>query len=97
MTWGSLVVDERHVAHLVTLGVIWADSTQAGTRTSLDMLGFGLSPLGAEMDFAVRLAAKRIIERHTNFQLAINCAIREPTRLKTAAPHTAVPHTGSPS
>jgi DNA-binding transcriptional MerR regulator len=42
------------------------DGAQAWTLTSSDMLGYGLSLLGTQMDFAVQLASKQIIERHTS-------------------------------
>ncbi|MGH2843900.1 MAG: MerR family transcriptional regulator [Solirubrobacteraceae bacterium] len=68
-------VDDAELSRLVTLGVIRRDSTpsdnpsdgtQTWTLTSPDMLGYGLSLLGTEMDFAVQLASKQIIERHTS-------------------------------
>ncbi|MGH4002359.1 MAG: MerR family transcriptional regulator, partial [Pseudonocardiaceae bacterium] len=58
-------LDDDKLARLVTLGVIRRDD-DAWTLTSPDMLGYGLSLLDAEMDFDVQLAAKQIIERHTN-------------------------------
>ena len=42
------------------------DSAQTWILTSADMLGYGLSMLDTEMDFAVQLAFKQIIERHTS-------------------------------
>jgi hypothetical protein len=48
------------------LGVIRRDGTQSWTLSSPDMLGYGLSLLDTELDFAVQLAAKQIIERHTS-------------------------------
>lgn len=72
---GRTLADDE-LSRLVTLGVIRPDSTpsdstpsdraQTWTLTSLDMLGYGLSLLGTEMDFAVQLASKQIIERHTS-------------------------------
>ncbi len=68
-------LDDDELARLVTLGVIrrdgtrdgaHTDSAQAWTITSPDMLGYGLGLLGTEMDFAVQLASKQIIERHTS-------------------------------
>ncbi|MGH3772007.1 MAG: MerR family transcriptional regulator [Pseudonocardiaceae bacterium] len=59
-------LDDGELSRLVTLGVIQPDSAQTWTLTSPDMLDYGLSLLGTEMDFAVQLAAKRIIERHTS-------------------------------
>ncbi len=59
-------LDDEELARLVTLGVLRREGTDAWTLTSLDMLSYGLSLLGAELDFAVQLAAKQIIERHTN-------------------------------
>jgi hypothetical protein len=63
-------VDGEELARLVTLGVIRPDgahdSAQSWTLTSPDMLGYGLSLLDTEMDFAVQLAAKQIIESHTH-------------------------------
>jgi DNA-binding transcriptional MerR regulator len=59
-------LDGEELARLVTLGVLRRDGPQAWTLTSADMLGYGLSLLDADMDFAVQLAAKQIIERHTN-------------------------------
>jgi DNA-binding transcriptional MerR regulator len=56
----------EELTRLVTLGVLRRDGPQAWTLTSADMLGYGLSLLDADMDFAVQLAAKQIIERHTN-------------------------------
>ncbi|MGH3832695.1 MAG: MerR family transcriptional regulator [Pseudonocardiaceae bacterium] len=65
------ILDDGELSRLVTLGVIRpdntpSDSTQTWTLTSPDMLGYGLSLLGTEMDFAVQLASKQIIERHTS-------------------------------
>jgi DNA-binding transcriptional MerR regulator len=63
-------LDDDELARLVTLGVIRHDSARDGaevwTLTSPDMLGYGLSMLDTEMDFAVQLASKQIIERHTS-------------------------------
>ncbi|MGH3885100.1 MAG: MerR family transcriptional regulator [Pseudonocardiaceae bacterium] len=63
-------LDDDELARLVTLGVIRHDGAhdgvQAWTLTSPDMLGYGLSLLDTEMDFAVQLASKQIIERHTS-------------------------------
>ncbi|MGH3801927.1 MAG: MerR family transcriptional regulator [Pseudonocardiaceae bacterium] len=60
----TLTDDE--LARLVTLGVIRRDGAEVWTLTSPDMLGYGLSLLDTEMDFAVQLASKQIIERHTS-------------------------------
>jgi DNA-binding transcriptional MerR regulator len=57
---------DDELARLGTLGVLRREGTQAWTLTSPDMLGYGLSLLDTEMDFAVQLASKQIIERHTN-------------------------------
>ncbi|HSL07567.1 MAG TPA: MerR family transcriptional regulator [Pseudonocardiaceae bacterium] len=62
---------DDELARLGTLGVIrregaQQEGAQAWTLTSPDMLGYGLSLLDTEMDFAVQLASKQIIERHTN-------------------------------
>ena len=57
---------DDELARLGTLGVLRGEGTQAWTLTSPDMLGYGLSLLDTEMDFAVQLASKQIIERHTN-------------------------------
>jgi DNA-binding transcriptional MerR regulator len=68
-------LDDDELARLVTLGVIRHDGTHDGaqkegvqvwTLTSPDMLGYGLSLLDTETDFAVQLASKQIIERHTS-------------------------------
>jgi DNA-binding transcriptional MerR regulator len=59
-------LDDSELSRLVTLGVIRPEGPQSWTLTSADMLGYGLSLLGTEMDFAVQLAAKQIIERHTS-------------------------------
>ncbi|MGH3720354.1 MAG: MerR family transcriptional regulator [Pseudonocardiaceae bacterium] len=62
-------LDDGELARLVTLGVIRPDGAHTDktwTLTSPDMLGYGLSLLGTEMDFAVQLASKQIIERHTS-------------------------------
>jgi DNA-binding transcriptional MerR regulator len=59
-------LDDSELSRLVTLGVIRPDGPQSWTLTSADMLGYGLRLLGTEMDFAVQLAAKQIIERHTS-------------------------------
>ncbi|HET9118797.1 MAG TPA: hypothetical protein VFN75_12090, partial [Pseudonocardiaceae bacterium] len=59
-------LDDGELSRLVTLDVIRPDGPQSWTLTSADMLGYGLSLLGTEMDFAVQLAAKQIIERHTS-------------------------------
>lgn len=58
------ILDDEELARLVTLGVIRSDGG-AWTLTSPEMLGYGLSLLGTEMDFAVQLASKQIIEAHT--------------------------------
>jgi DNA-binding transcriptional MerR regulator len=57
---------DDELARLVTLGVIRRDGAQSWTLSSPDMLGYGLSLLDTELDFAVQLAAKQIIERHTS-------------------------------
>jgi DNA-binding transcriptional MerR regulator len=62
---GRTLADEE-LAGLVTLGVIYRGGPEAWTLTSPDMLGYGLSLLDTEMDFAVQLASKQIIERHTH-------------------------------
>lgn len=74
-------LDDEELSRLVALGVIRHDrapsagtsdagTSNAGTRewtlTSSAMLSYGLSLLGTEMDFAVQLASKQIIERHTS-------------------------------
>ncbi len=59
------ILDDDELARLVTLGVIRPDGG-AWTLTSPEMLRYGLSLLGTEMDFAVQLASKRIIEAHTS-------------------------------
>jgi len=59
------VLDDDELARLVTLGVIHSDGG-ARTLPSPEMLGYGLSLLGTEMDFAVQLASKQIIEAHTS-------------------------------
>jgi DNA-binding transcriptional MerR regulator len=61
------VLDDDELARLVTLGVIRRDEdADAWTLTSPAMLSYGLSLLGTEMDFAVQLASKQIIEAHTS-------------------------------
>ncbi|MGH3812173.1 MAG: MerR family transcriptional regulator, partial [Pseudonocardiaceae bacterium] len=62
---GRNLTDDE-LARLVTLGVIRRDGAEAWTLTSPDMLGYGLNLLDTEMDFAVQLTSKQIIERHTN-------------------------------
>ncbi len=62
---GRTLTDDE-LARLVMLGVIRYDGPEAWTLTSPDMLGYGLSLLDTEMDFAVQLASKQIIERHTS-------------------------------
>lgn len=62
---GRTLTDDE-LARLVTLGVIRCDEPEAWTLTSPDMLGYGLNLLDTEMDFAVQLTSKQIIERHTN-------------------------------
>lgn len=62
---GRTLADDE-LTRLVTLGVLRRDGGDAWALTSSDMLNYGLSLLGAEMDFDVQLAAKQIIERHTN-------------------------------
>ncbi|MDQ3761612.1 MAG: MerR family transcriptional regulator [Actinomycetota bacterium] len=61
-------LDDDELAQLARLGVIRrdgaCDDVKTWTLTSPDMLGYGLSLLDTEMDFAVQLAAKQIIERH---------------------------------
>ena len=59
-------LDDDELARLVTLGVIRRDEPGTWTLTSPDMLGYGLSLLDTEIDFAVQLAAKQIIERYTS-------------------------------
>lgn len=59
-------LDQDELARLVTLEILRRDGAQTWTLTSPDMLSYGLSLLDAEMDFDVQLAAKQIIERHTN-------------------------------
>ena len=59
------VLDDDELARLVTLGVIHSDG-DAWTLTSPEMLGYALSLLGTEMDFAVQLASAQIIEAHTS-------------------------------
>lgn len=59
-------LDDEELSRLVTLGVLRRDGDDAWTLASPDMLGYGVSLLGAGMDFGVQLAAKQIIERHTN-------------------------------
>ena len=65
-TRAGRTLDGEELTRLVTLGVLRRDGPQAWTLTSADMLGYGLSLLDADMDFDVQLAAKQIIERHTN-------------------------------
>jgi hypothetical protein len=60
------ILDDEELTRLVTLGVLRRDGADAWTLSSTDMLSYGLSLLDAEMDFDVQLAAKQIIERHTN-------------------------------
>ena len=66
---GRTLTDDE-LARLVTLGVIRRDGAHEGaeawTLTSPDMLGYGLNLLDTEMDFAVQLTSKQIIERHTS-------------------------------
>lgn len=59
-------LNDEELGRLVTLGVLCRDEPGAWTLTSPDMLGYGLSLLDTELDFAVQLAAKQIIERHTS-------------------------------
>lgn len=59
-------LDEDELAQLVMLGVLRRDGAETWTLTSADMLSYGLSLLDAELDFDVQLAAKQIIERHTD-------------------------------
>jgi len=80
-------LDDGELSRLVTLGVIRRDGAQADraqtwTLTSPDMLGYGLSLLGTEMDFAVQLASKRIIERHTSALAAELVALFHDTVLR---------------
>ncbi|MGH3898435.1 MAG: MerR family transcriptional regulator [Pseudonocardiaceae bacterium] len=65
-TRAGRTLDDDELARLVTLGVIRRDEAGTWTLTSPDMLGYGLSLLGTEMDFAVQLASKQIIERHAS-------------------------------
>jgi DNA-binding transcriptional MerR regulator len=60
------ILDDDELARLVTLGVIRREDADAWTLTSPAMLSYGLSLLGTEMDFAVQLASKQIIEAHTS-------------------------------
>jgi DNA-binding transcriptional MerR regulator len=59
-------LDDDELAQLVMLGVLRRDGAETWTLTSSDMLSYGLSLLDAELDFDVQLAAKQIIERHTD-------------------------------
>jgi DNA-binding transcriptional MerR regulator len=61
---GRLLSDDD-LRRLVELGVIREERAGVLRLTSADMLGYGLSLLDADMDFAVALAAKQVIERHT--------------------------------
>ncbi|MDQ4094206.1 MAG: MerR family transcriptional regulator [Actinomycetota bacterium] len=65
-TKAGRALDDEELARLVRLGVLRRDGTETWTLTSPDMLNYGLSLLDAEMDFDVQVAAKQIIERHTN-------------------------------
>jgi DNA-binding transcriptional MerR regulator len=62
---GRILADDE-LARLVELGVIRRNDVGTWTLTSPEMLGYGLSLLGTEMDFAVQLASKQIIEAHTS-------------------------------
>jgi len=59
-------LDDGELTQLAALGVIRREGAQTWILASPDMLGYGLSLLDTEMDFAVQLAAKQIIERHTS-------------------------------
>ncbi|MDQ2790254.1 MAG: MerR family transcriptional regulator [Pseudonocardiales bacterium] len=59
------ILDDDELAQLATLGVIHSDG-DAWTLTSPEMLSYGLSLLGTEIDFAVQLASAQIIEAHTS-------------------------------
>ncbi|MGH3981169.1 MAG: MerR family transcriptional regulator [Pseudonocardiaceae bacterium] len=65
-TKAGRTLDDQELARLVTLGILRRDGAETWTLTSPDMLNYGLSLLGAETDFDVQLAAKQIIERHTD-------------------------------
>ncbi|MGH3794816.1 MAG: MerR family transcriptional regulator [Pseudonocardiaceae bacterium] len=58
-------LSDDELQRLVELGVIREQRTDTVQITSSDMLGYGLSLLDADLDFAVQLASKQIIERHT--------------------------------
>ncbi|MGH3764725.1 MAG: MerR family transcriptional regulator [Pseudonocardiaceae bacterium] len=62
---GRALADDE-LDRLSTLGVIRRDGAGTWTLSSPDMLGYGVSLVGTGMDFAVQLAAKQIIERHTS-------------------------------
>ncbi|MGH3913368.1 MAG: MerR family transcriptional regulator [Pseudonocardiaceae bacterium] len=136
---GRALTDDD-LERLVQLGVIGRGNDDGLTLTSADMLAYGLDLLDADLDFAVALASKQIIERHTsalatelvalfhdtvlrayrergrppelrtrlialleqlkpitvngvvtNFQLAVNRAIREAVPADTAPPRTGSP------
>jgi len=61
---GRPLTDED-LRRLRELGVIGAERAGVLQLTSSDMLAYGLSLLDADLDFAVALAAKQLIERHT--------------------------------
>ncbi|MGH3938543.1 MAG: MerR family transcriptional regulator [Pseudonocardiaceae bacterium] len=138
-------ITENELRRLVQLGVIRERPPGELQLTSAEMLVHGLELLDADLDFAVQLASKQIIERHTtvlatelvalfhntvlreyrergrppelrkrlialleqlkpitvngvvtNFQLAVNRAIREAVPATAASEQPARPKTGSP-
>ncbi|MGH3550894.1 MAG: MerR family transcriptional regulator [Pseudonocardiaceae bacterium] len=64
-TRAGRILDDDELVQLATLGVIHSDGG-AWTLTSPEMLSYGLSLLGTEMDFTVQLASAQIIEAHTS-------------------------------
>ncbi len=65
-TQAGRTLDDEELARLVKLGILQPDRPDTWTLSSPDMLNYGLSLFDAEMDFDVQLAAKQVIERHTN-------------------------------
>jgi len=59
-------VGDEDLDRLVALGVVRRERVGTLQLTSSDTLAHGLALIDADMDFAVQLASKQLIERHTS-------------------------------
>jgi DNA-binding transcriptional MerR regulator len=81
------ILDDEELARLVRLDVVHRCGAEAWTLTSPDMLSYGLNLLGTELDFAVQLAAKQLIERHTSALATELVALFQDTVLRAYRDH----------